>query len=149
VLFISIPVGLLVANIVFVHSIIDSEADREVGKMTFARLLGGKRGQLAGLLGVFLISYGSIILGVAMNKLSVFYLAVLLTLPMAAALFYLVWQILYRPEKQFFPKRWYGPMGDFKKYQQAQMDWFMLRWLLARNLLTLFCLIIIVVVFVE
>jgi 1,4-dihydroxy-2-naphthoate octaprenyltransferase len=146
VMFISIPVGLLVANIIFVHSIIDSEADREAGKMTFARLLGGKRGMLAGLFGVFLISYGLIIVGVAIGKLSALYLFVLLTLPMAVSLFKLVYQILYYPEKQYFPKWWYGPMGNFKKFRELNIDWFMLRWLLARNLLTMFCLIIIAIV---
>ena len=41
--------------------------------------------------------------------------------------------------------RWFmGPMGNFDKYRQAGIDWFLIRWLLARNIVTFFCLIIIV-----
>ena len=43
------------------------------------------------------------------------------------------------------PKKWMGPMGDFEKYRIAGVDWFLLRWLVARNIVQFFCLIIIVV----
>jgi 1,4-dihydroxy-2-naphthoate octaprenyltransferase len=37
-----------------------------------------------------------------------------------------------------------GPMGDWEKYKAAGMDWFLFRWLLARNICTFFCLILII-----
>jgi 1,4-dihydroxy-2-naphthoate octaprenyltransferase len=36
-------------------------------------------------------------------------------------------------------------MGDWQKYVDAGMDWFLFRWLLARNICTFFCFILIVV----
>jgi 1,4-dihydroxy-2-naphthoate octaprenyltransferase len=42
-------------------------------------------------------------------------------------------------------KPWMGPMGDFEAYKKAGVDWFLLRWLTARNIVTFFCTIIIVV----
>jgi len=36
-------------------------------------------------------------------------------------------------------------MGEFDKYREVGIDWFMLRWLIARNLVTFFCLILAVV----
>ena len=39
-------------------------------------------------------------------------------------------------------------MGDFEAYRKAGVDWFLLRWLVARNIVQFFCLIIIIVNFV-
>ncbi len=36
-------------------------------------------------------------------------------------------------------------MGDFQAYRKAGVDWFLLRWLTARNIVMMFCVIIIVV----
>jgi 1,4-dihydroxy-2-naphthoate octaprenyltransferase len=146
VLFISIPVGLLVANIVYAHSIMDYEPDKEVGKMTFAVLLKSKKLMLAALLFLLIAAFSSIIGGVILKYLSPFYLLTLLTLPMAATLFYLMVEFVKHPEKKFSPKPWMGPMGDWQRLQAMDLDWFMIRWLLARNLLSFFCLIIIFVV---
>ena len=81
VIFISIPVGLLVANIVYVHAIMDYEPDKKVGKMTFAVLLGSKKRMLGVLLSILIISYLSVIAGVVLGYLSRLYLFVLLTIP--------------------------------------------------------------------
>jgi 1,4-dihydroxy-2-naphthoate octaprenyltransferase len=145
VLFISIPVGLLVANIVYTHSIMDYEPDKEVGKMTFAVLLKSKKRMLAALLLLLITAFSSIIGGVIMGYLSPFYLLTLLTLPMAVALFYLMLEFVRHPEKKFSPQLWMGPMGDWQRLQAMNLDWFMIRWLLARNLLTFFCIILIIV----
>jgi 1,4-dihydroxy-2-naphthoate octaprenyltransferase len=148
VLFVSIPVGLLVANIIYVHSIMDCEPDKEVGKMTFAVLLGSKKAMLTALFLLLFISYGSVIAGIATGYLSIYYLFTLLTLPMAVSLFYLMRQFVKNPERQFSPRWWYGPVGNWKNYQKHKIDWFMVRWLLARNLLSLFCLILMILIFV-
>jgi 1,4-dihydroxy-2-naphthoate octaprenyltransferase len=147
-LFISVPVGLLVANIVYTHSIMDFEPDREVGKMTFAVLLGNKTAQLVCQLLLILISYISIAIAVITGYLSAYYLLVLLTLPMAVELCRITYLFVKEPERQLSPKWWYGRMGNFERFRTLQIDWFMIRWLLSRNLLTLFCAILIIVIFV-
>jgi 1,4-dihydroxy-2-naphthoate octaprenyltransferase len=149
VLFISVPVGLLVANIVYTHAIMDYEPDKEVGKITLAVLLKNKKAMLACLLVLLVGAYASIIGGVVTGYLSPYYLLTLLTLPMAGALFYLMIEFVRHPEKKFSPQIWMGPMGDWKRFQAADLDWFLIRWLLARNLLSFFCLIIIVVCFIA
>ncbi|GHT55941.1 1,4-dihydroxy-2-naphthoate octaprenyltransferase [Bacteroidia bacterium] len=80
-LLISIPVGLLVANIVYTHSIMDYEPDKEVGKMTFAVLLHSKARMLLALLLLLTAAYMCIIVGVIASYLSGYYLLALLTLP--------------------------------------------------------------------
>ncbi|GAP71457.1 1,4-dihydroxy-2-naphthoate octaprenyltransferase [Candidatus Symbiothrix dinenymphae] len=148
-LFISIPVGLLVANIVYTHSIMDYEPDKEVGKMTFAVLLHSKARMLLALLLLLVAAYICIIVGVIMGYLSGYYLFTLLTLPMALGLFLLMFQFVRHPEKKFAPQWWMGPMGDWQRLQAAEIDWFMIRWLLARNLLTAFCMILIIAGFID
>jgi 1,4-dihydroxy-2-naphthoate octaprenyltransferase len=149
IVFISIPVGLLVANIVYTHSIMDCEPDKEAGKMTFAVLLKSQRRMLFCLLLLLLGSYGCIIGGVWAGYLSKYYLFTLFTLPMAVGLFYLMVAFVRCPEKKFSPRFWMGPMGDWKRIETHQLDWFMIRWLLSRNLLSFFCLILIIVGFIA
>ncbi|MDL2322425.1 prenyltransferase [Bacteroidales bacterium OttesenSCG-928-A17] len=148
-LFISIPVGLLVTNIVYSHAIMDSEPDREVGKMTFARLLKSKRNMLFFHQFQIDLAYILIIVGVATGYLSPYYLLVFITLPSAIYQQYLMVQFVKDPDRSFAPKWWMGPMGNWKAYKAAGLDWFMIRWLSARNLLMLFCLVIIVVSFIS
>ncbi|MDR0733611.1 MAG: prenyltransferase [Dysgonamonadaceae bacterium] len=147
--FISVPVGLLVANIVYTHSIMDYEPDREAGKMTFAVLLKSRRRMLFCLLLLLLGSYGCIIGGVWTGYLSKYYLFTLLTVPMAVHLFYLMVVFVRQPDKKFSPRFWMGPMGDWKRIETYRLDWFMIRWLLSRNLLSFFCLILIVIGFLA
>jgi 1,4-dihydroxy-2-naphthoate octaprenyltransferase len=145
VLFVSIPVGLLVANIVYTHAIMDYEPDKEVGKMTFAVLLGKKKYMLYTSFFILFLSFGSIVAGVLSKYLPIAYLLVLLTLPMAVSLFYLVKEFIRDPQRSFSPRFWMGPMTDWEIYKTVGIEWFMIRWLLARNLLSFFCLIIMVI----
>jgi 1,4-dihydroxy-2-naphthoate octaprenyltransferase len=142
VLFVSIPVGLLVANIVYTHAIMDFEPDKEVGKMTFAVWLNDQKLMLLCLLILLVTAFGCIIGGVMGGYLSNYYLLTLLTLPMACALFYLMIEFVRNPQRQFSPRFWMGPMGDWQRMQAIHIDWFMIRWFLARNLLSFFCIII-------
>jgi 1,4-dihydroxy-2-naphthoate octaprenyltransferase len=145
VVFVSVPIGLLVSNIVYTHAIMDYEPDKEAGKMTFAVLLRSKKRMLAVLFFLLFAAFGCIVAGVTGGYLSPFYLLTLLTLPMAASLFYLMIEFVRHPEKKFSPRIWMGPMTEWKQIQSLNLEWFMIRWLLARNLLSFFCLIIILV----
>jgi len=149
IVFISVPVGLLVSNIVYTHAIMDYEPDKEVGKMTLAVLLKNQRWMLLCLLLLLLTAYGCIIGGVWSGYLSKYYLFTLLTVPMAISLFYLMIEFVRRPDKKFSPRFWMGPMTDWKNIQTHGLDWFMIRWLSARNLLVFFCLILIIVGFIQ
>ena len=145
VLFVSIPVGLLVTTIVYSHAIMDYEPDKEVGKMTFAGLLKNKKLMLACLALILFLSFGLIASGVVSKYLSPYYLLSLLTLPMAVSLFYLMIEFVRNPGRTFTPRFWMGPMGNWQRMQTIGIDWFMIRWLPARNLLAFFCIILMVV----
>ena len=147
IIFISVPVGLLVMNIVYVHSIMDFIPDKKIGKRTLAVLLNNKSGMLAVLAVILSASFIIIAAGILTHNLSLLYWLVFLGVPMACSLFNLMIGFVRNPDKKFSPRFWMGPMGDWDRIEQAGIDWFMIRWLSARNLLIFFCLTIIVSAF--
>jgi 1,4-dihydroxy-2-naphthoate octaprenyltransferase len=148
IILISVPVGLLVMNIIYVHSILDFIPDRKIGKRTLAVLLNNTAAMLLVLFLILFLPFVIIAYGILSDHLSRYYWCVCLTLPMAVSLFYMMVEYVRNPERQFSPRFWMGPLNGWKRIQQAGIGWFMIRWLSARNLLSFFCLIIIILCFV-
>ena len=152
----SVAIGSMVTNIVYVHSVMEVEADAELGKMTFARLLfeakkrkgeeaRGKRSMIT-FIGLFaMLPFVLLGLGIAMGWWSIWFMVTLLTLPMSVFLIYSTRLFAYGLPRNDTPRWWMGPMGEWPKYVEAGIDWFLFRWLLARNICTFFCLIIIII----
>ena len=145
IVWVSAAVGLLVTNIVYSHAVLDLKADAQAGKMTFARLLR-TRGAMLSFSGLFnLMPFAILIVGVAVGQLHWAYLSVLPLLPMSIYLIYSLAAHLNDKTIPFEPRWWMGPMGNFELYRRHNMDWFLIRWLVARNLVTFFCLVLAVV----
>ena len=141
----SVAVGLLVTNIVYSHSVLDAVPDRKMGKKTMAHLMGSGKGQIAFSAVLNTFPYMIVVAGVIMGQMHPAYLAVLLVLPVSLWLVGSLNAFVNNREVDLEPKKWMGPMGDFDKYKAAGLDWFLLRWLTARNIVMFFCTIIIVV----
>ena len=141
----SIAVGLLVTNIVYSHSVLDAIPDQKMGKKTMAHLMGSSKSQifLSALLNT--VPYIMVAVAVVLGQLHPAYLAVLIVLPMSLWLVGSLNDPVNGKEVDLEPKKWMGNMGEWEKYKQAGIAWFLLRWLNARNVVTRFCLIIIVV----
>lgn len=141
----SIAVGLLVTNIVYSHSVLDAIPDKKMGKKTMAHLMGSGKGQIA--LSAFLniLPYLMVVIGVVLGQLHPAYLAVLVLLPVSMWLVKSLDDHVKGKEVELEPKKWMGNMGDWEKYKEAGVAWFLLRWLTARNIVSRFCLIIIIV----
>lgn len=140
-----IAMGFMVTNILFTHSILDYEADLRAGKSTLAGLLKKKSLKLI-FSGIFTIfPYLIFILGFIFNLYNFLYLSVLLTLPWAISLVLSIRHFLYSEKDRYERKLWYGPMKYWKNICEMNLDWFMLRWYLARNIVTGFGLIVILV----
>jgi 1,4-dihydroxy-2-naphthoate polyprenyltransferase len=80
-LWISIPIGLMVASILYYQSLPDMKTDEFAGKTTLALLLG-KKGALVGFITFFILIYGSIIGLVGTGLLSWVSLLSLVTTPL-------------------------------------------------------------------
>lgn len=142
IVLISIPVGLLVLNILFTHSFIDRKGDEASNKMTFARLLGND-GLCIAFSAVFIfLPFVLVALAVALGYTHPAYLAVLLVLPRAIWLFRSL--VLFTKGEMMEiekPAKWLGPMPGWDQIRAAKIDWFLARWFCARNLLSGFCII--------
>ena len=142
IVFISIPVGLLVLNILFTHSFIDRKGDEASNKMTFARLLGSDGLCIAFSALFIFVPFVLVAVAVALGYTHPAYLAVLLVLPRAIWLFRSLVLFtkgqLMEIEK---PAKWLGPMPGWDQIMAAKIDWFLARWFCARNLLSGFCII--------
>ena len=142
----SIPVGLLVLNILYTHSFIEKEGDAASNKMTLARLLGSYKANLPMVYIVNFLPYLLVVLSVVLGYLHPAYLAVLVVLPRSLWLCSSLSDFANGkqdvPEK---PYRWLGPMREWEPVRASGVDWFLMRWLTARNILSGFCLVLIVV----
>ena len=148
----SFAIGCMVTNIVYVHSVMEVNADAELSKMTFARLLKGKDNNNHGkqrmilFIGFFaVVPFILLITGILLGWWSPWYLLTLCTLPMSIFLIHSTRLFAYGLPRNDAPRWWMGPMGDWNSYVKSGMDWFLFRWLLARNICTFFCLILIIV----
>lgn len=153
----SIGIGCMVTNIVYVHSVMEVNADAELGKMTFARLLTRSKNQdpkaktnrirlMIIFIGFFaIVPFIMLSLGIALKWWSPWYLVTLATLPMSIYLIHSTRLFAHGLPRNDTPRWWMGPMGDWEAYKKAGIDWFLFRWLLARNICTFFCLILIIV----
>ena len=145
----SVGIGCMVTNIVYVHSVMEVNADAELGKMTFARLLKNKAAMVI-FIGFFaMMPFVMLSLGIAMGWWSAWYLLTLATLPMSIYLIHSTRLFAYGLPRNDTPYWWMGPMGEWDKYKAAGIDWFLYRWLLARNICTFFCLILMIVHLIQ
>lgn len=143
--FISVPVGLLVSNVLYTHSIMDIASDEKLGKLTLARLIKTTNGQLTTSFIFVFFPYIIIFLGVIMHFLHFSYFIVFLSMPLAIGLFYLMFLFKKNPFHTIKPKWWMGPMEQWRKIKKNGIEWFMIRWYLARNLLILFSLLLLII----
>ena len=139
----SIAAGLLVTNIVYSHSVLDAVPDKKMGKKTMAHLMGSGKGQIAFSAVLNTLPYLIVVIGVIFGHMHPAYLAVLIVLPLSLWLVGSLNDFVNNRQVPIEPKKWMGPMGDFDKYRAAGLDWFLLRWLTARNIVMFFCTIII------
>lgn len=145
IILLSAAVGLLVTNIVYSHSVLDSVPDKKMGKKTMAHLMGSGKGQIVLSAIINILPYLLVVSGVIVGELHTAYLAVLVVMPISIWLIGSLNKFVNHIEVPLVPKKWMGPMGDFNKFNAAGIGWFMLRWLTARNIVMMFCVILIIV----
>ena len=141
----SAAIGLLVTNIVYSHSVLDAVPDKKMGKKTMAHLMGSAKGQIAFSAMLNTLPYAIVLAGVLLRQMHPAYLAVFLVLPVSLWLVGSLNDFVHNRETPIVPKKWMGPLGDFDRFRKAGLDWFMIRWLTARNIVTFFCTILIAV----
>lgn len=139
---ISVPVGLLVINILFTHSFLDMEADKAAGKMTLARLLKSNTANLIAVIVFNMAPFAIVVYGALTGWFHWAYVFVLTALPAAVWLTNSLFK--YAAGKEIDSKNPPAFLGKFPNWEatcQAGLDWFMIRWLTCRNLVSRFCMV--------
>ncbi|MCL2403053.1 MAG: prenyltransferase [Coriobacteriia bacterium] len=137
-LFCSVPIGLLVANIVQIHAVMDYKPDLEADRKTLPILLGSERAGVVVNVIFVVIAQGSILAGIALGVLPIAALLAVFTYPLTLVFIKLALDYVKNKEgakeAAFEPQKWMGNYGDWDNYKKGGLDWFMARWLTAQNL---------------
>ena len=141
---VSVAVGLWVVNILYTHSIMDATADRKVGKKTLSEVLKVRPLQLAASAVFNFTPYIILLVSLISGSLHPVFAAIYLIIPLSVALFYLQYQFCYHPEREFSRRWWYGPIEHWDAICEQRLQWFAIRWFLARNILQFASIIFIV-----
>ena len=136
----SVPVGLLVMNILYTHSVIDEAGDKASGKYTLAGLIPSRGGKLAVSVLLNFLPFVIVVVMVALGRVHPAYLAVLLAAP--RALWLVRSLIAFGRGEELDVSKFLGPMGNWEAIRSAGLSWYLSRWFTARNLLTLYCILI-------
>lgn len=138
----SLAIGLLVINIVYTHSVLDVDGDQHIGKLTLARAMKSKEGEMFWMYFCNILPFMIIAGGVISGIFHPAYLATLLVFPMAVFHLGSVYKFVYDiPYDTAHPAKWLGNMGPWEEIVKHNLDWYMFRWLVARNIVTNFCLV--------
>lgn len=145
----AVPVGLLVINILYTHSFIDLEGDQASDKLTLAGLLRYPKAKLTMSFILNFLPFIIVIAAAMLGRCHWANVAVVLLLPRSCWLF---WSLIQFQRQADFsaelkqPRKWLGPMvPNWEGVRQMGLDWFLIRWLTARNIVSGFCLILIII----
>lgn len=132
---VAVAVGLWVTNILYTHSIMETATDRKMGKKTLAEALKKRSLQLTASVVFNFTPYLILSIALLLGHLTPVFAALFVVLPRSVALFHLLWQFCYHPEREFKRKWWYGPIEHWDAICENHLEWFAIRWFLARNIL--------------
>ncbi len=145
ILLLSLAIGSLVINILYVHSIMDVELDKKCGKRTLAGILPNKYFAFVMFLFFALYPYWIVTVGAYRYGMPVLSVAVFLTLGLTGVLIKFMWETTVGSTKKHTPRFWMGPMENWERIKEFDVEWFYIRWLLARNITMFFCVILCIV----
>lgn len=146
---ISVCLGLFVVNILYVHSIMDYAADQKANKRTLAWLVHGETNKYIALVIINFLPFVLLALGVILKVLSPWFLLGFLVLPWCISLVRSMFAFKKDPFGKIEKKWWYGRFSNWEQIKQAGIDWFMLRWLLAQKIDTIFAILCIIAVIIS
>ena len=141
-LLLSLAIGSLIINILYVHSRMDVELDKKCGKNTLAGILPNKYFAFVMFLFFAVYPYWIITIGAYRYGMPKLVMAVFLTFGLTCILIKFMWENITDSAKKHTPRFWMGPMENWDRIKEQGVEWFYIRWLLARNITMFFSLIL-------
>lgn len=135
-LFSSVILGLLIANIAHTHAIMDFDSDVKVGKTSLSTFLKTKDNAIIAQALIYLSAYALVAIGIYLKIYPIACALTFITLPIAIGLVRLMKS--ESKEKRF----WMEFIENWKQFQEEGSDWFMMRLCLSRNIMTDFTVVL-------
>lgn len=142
VLLISISTGLLTVGLLHTSTMLDYDFDVKGKKITICTLVGNKENAVIAQGVIMALAYLNIILWVVAGILPKIMLISLLTIPTSISLYKLLLLHIKDPEITVSRTFWMGPMENWKAIVENKMDSYMIKFLLSRNVMMIFTLLI-------
>lgn len=136
ILFTSLIMGLLIANIAHTHAIMDFESDVKVGKTSLATFLKTQNNAIIAQALIFFSAYLIMAAGIYIKIFPLASIITFITIPKAIAL------VRMMKTQNKTKKLWMGTIENWKQLQEEGSDWFMLRLCLSRNILIDFIILL-------
>lgn len=141
VIWLSIPMGLFIVGVLHVHALMDYDGDIKDRKVTLCTVLKSKHFSLYALGLMMFIAYSTLVTCVLKGIFPKTTLITLLTFPLAIKLYQLMKLHIENsemiPEKKF----WMEPMENWAEVKENGAERFMIRFYMARNIVTFFSLL--------
>lgn len=138
----SIPTGLLTVGLLHTHALLDFESDMEDNKKTLCTILKTQKNALYALLVLMILAYVDVIACVYLGIFSPLYLITILTFPMCIGLYNSLNEHIKKPEKSPEKKWWMGNIDNYDALKEAGAEKFMVRFMLSRNIMIHFALLL-------
>ncbi len=142
IMVISISTGLLTIGLLHTHTLMDYDFDVKNNKKTLSSLAGSKKNAVIVQGVIMFLAYLNILAGIYFNFLPMIMLLSLLSIPTSVSLYNLL--MLHAKDPNIVvPRRfWMGPMENWETFVKNNTESFMIKFLLARNVMLVFTVLI-------
>ncbi len=138
----AISTGLLTVGLLHAHMFLDFDFDKKNRKITLCSLAGSKNNAVKTQAFIFFFAFANIVfqccMGLIFGSLSPFYLLCLLSIPTAYVMIDLMSKDSTENKEEIKPNIFYGFLGNLDLYEKLGNKYFMIKFMVARNVMVEF-----------
>ncbi len=142
IMFISISTGLLTIGLLHTHTLMDYDFDKDNNKKTLSSIVGSKRNAVIMQGIIMFLAYVNVLIGIYLGILPKIMLLTLLSIPTSVSLYNLLMLHIKDPKIVVKRKFWMGPMENWETFVKNNTESFMIKFLLARNVMLVFTIFV-------
>ena len=133
----SISTGLLTVGLLHAHMFMDMDFDKKTSKTTLCSLAGNKRNALRNQAIIMILAYINMLI-YSVTSSNYIYLITFLSMPTAFVLYLLFKKDVEKSDDKFRPNIFFGILENMPQYKQQGTEDFMIRFMVARNIMAEF-----------
>lgn len=133
----SLSTGLLTVGLLHTHMFMDMDFDKKTFKITLCSLAGNKQNALRNQVIIMILAYINILI-YAVTSSNYIYLITFLSMPTAFVLYLLFKKDIEKSDDKIRPNIFFGILENMPQYKQQGIENFMIRFMVARNIMAEF-----------